>query len=408
MAPGQSVLTTLGSRSVPHVHLRDLPDESEPLIQPRSAEMPMQNGTSLGRYQLQGEIARGGMGAILKGRDVELGRDLAIKVLLETHQGNPEVVSRFIEEAQIGGQLQHPGIAPVYELGTFPDPDRRPYFAMKLVRGQTLAALLAERKTALRRGLMTPPAPARGRGSPDPALPATEGLPSGPDDLHRFLAIFEQVCQTMAYAHARGVIHRDLKPSNVMVGSLRRGAGDGLGPGQGFAPRRHRRRGEGAGRFNETVVMTVRSGSSGSGGDSQAGSVLGTPAYMAPEQARGELERVNERADVFGLGAILCEILTGRPPFVGSTREEIRHTAARGDLTDALSRLDASAADAELDRACAMCLATEPHDAPAERGRGGAAPVSLSGGCTRATPHGRAGAGPGAGAGRPRSENAGS
>ena len=103
--------------------------------------MPVQNGASLGRYQLQGEIARGGMGAILKGRDVDLGRDLALKVLLESHQGNPEVVSRFVEEAQIGGQLQHPGIVPVYELGTFPEPDRRPYFAMKLVKGQTLAAI---------------------------------------------------------------------------------------------------------------------------------------------------------------------------------------------------------------------------------------------------------------------------
>ena len=151
--------------------------------------MPAQNEASLGRYQLQGEIARGGMGAILKGRDVDLGRDLALKVLLESHQGNPEIVSRFIEEAQIGGQLQHPGIAPVYELGTFPEPDRRPYFAMKLVKGQTLAALLRERT--------------------DPA-----------HETARFLAIFEQVCQTMAYAHARGVIHRDLKPSNVMVGSF--------------------------------------------------------------------------------------------------------------------------------------------------------------------------------------------
>ncbi len=90
-SPGQSVLTTLGSDSgtLPQVHLRDLPDEPEPLVKPRSAEMPAPNGASLGRYQLQGEIARGGMGAILKGRDVDLGRDLAIKVLLESHQGQP-------------------------------------------------------------------------------------------------------------------------------------------------------------------------------------------------------------------------------------------------------------------------------------------------------------------------------
>ena len=103
------------------------------------------------------------------------------------HRDEPDLIRRFVEEAQIGGQLQHPGVVPVYELGSLAD--RRPFFAMKLVKGQTLAALLA------------------GRASPA-------------DDLPRFLAIFEAVCQTVAYAHARGVIHRDLKPSNVMVGSF--------------------------------------------------------------------------------------------------------------------------------------------------------------------------------------------
>ena len=297
--PGQSAFDHLGSGSgLPHVHLRDLPDESEPLVKPRSAEMPAQNGASLGRYQLQGEIARGGMGAILKGRDVDLGRDLAIKVLLESHQGNPEVVSRFIEEAQIGGQLQHPGIVPVYELGTFPEPDRRPYFAMKLVKGRTLAALLHERT--------------------DPA-----------HDLPRFLSIFEQVCQTMAYAHARGVIHRDLKPSNVMVGSF----GEVQVMDWGLAkvlPRGGIADEAGAQPVQETVIMTVRSGSAGSGSESQAGSVLGTPAYMAPEQARGEVERIDERADVFGLGAILCEILTGRPPLRRDRRGKRSAARRRG------------------------------------------------------------------------------
>jgi hypothetical protein len=125
------------------------------------------------------------MGAVHKGRDASLGREVAVKVLLEAHQEKPDLVRRFVEEAQIGGQLQHPGVVPVYELGQFPDP--RPYFTMKLVKGRTLAQLLAERT--------------------DPA-----------QDRPRFLKVFEQVCQALAYAHARGVIHRDLKPSNVMVG----------------------------------------------------------------------------------------------------------------------------------------------------------------------------------------------
>ena len=93
-----------------------------------------------GRYQLFGEIARGGMGAVLRGRDTDLGRDLAVKVLLDSHSDKPELIRRFIEEAQIGGQLQHPGVVPVYELGSFAD--RRPFFTMKLVKGQTLSYLL--------------------------------------------------------------------------------------------------------------------------------------------------------------------------------------------------------------------------------------------------------------------------
>src|SRR5262249_28105292 len=121
--------------------------EPEPLVKPRREPMPLAPEGGFGRYQLQGEIARGGMGAIPKGRDADLGRDLAIKVLLEAHRDNPGVIQRFVEEAQIGGQLQHAGIVPVFELGTIPD--RRPYFAMKLVKGRTLAALLLNKSSQM-------------------------------------------------------------------------------------------------------------------------------------------------------------------------------------------------------------------------------------------------------------------
>jgi serine/threonine protein kinase len=174
--------------SIPRVVLPETPadDRGGAVVRPGSPEMPAPAARTA-RYQLFGEIARGGMGAILRGRDPDLGRELAVKVLLEGHQGKPDLIRRFVEEAQITGQLQHPGLVPVYELGAFAD--RRPFFAMKLVKGRTLAALLHERT--------------------DPG-----------EDLPRFLGIFEQVAQTVAYAHARGVIHRDLKPSNVMVGSF--------------------------------------------------------------------------------------------------------------------------------------------------------------------------------------------
>ena len=330
----ESLAHSIGS--IPRVLLPDTsPDDRDvAVIKPSSDEMPPP-GRRGDRYQLFGEIARGGMGAVLKGRDADLGRDLAVKVLLEAHREKPELLRRFVEEAQIGGQLQHPGIVPVYELGTFAD--SRPYFTMKLVKGRTLAALLHD------------------RDNPQ-------------DELPRFLGIFEQVCQTVAYAHARGVIHRDLKPANVMVGSfgevqvmdwglakvLKEG---GVADEPAAAPEP---------RPAVSVIQTVRSGSDFD--DSQAGSVLGTPAYMAPEQAEGEIEHVDRRADVFGLGSILCEVLTGQPAYTGRSASEVLRKAMRGDTGDALARIDACAAEPELIALARDCLAAEPEDRPRDAG----------------------------------------
>jgi serine/threonine-protein kinase len=271
------------------------------------------------------------MGAVLKGRDPDLNRDVALKVLCDDYRDDADMVRRFVEEAQIGGQLQHPGIVPIYELGTLAD--LRPFFAMKLVKGHTLAQLLEARK------------------GPD-------------DDRPRFLSIFEAVCQTMAYAHARGVIHRDLKPSNVMVGSF----GEVQVMDWGLAkvlPRGGVADDEKAGQAErqETVIATARSGSDGPG-LSRPGSAMGTPAYMAPEQARGEGDRVDERADVFALGSILCEVLTGQPAFLGRSSGEILRKAALGDPADALARLDACGAAAELVVIARDCLAREAEDRP--------------------------------------------
>src|SRR5271154_6734789 len=127
------------------VLLREAKGESDHIVQPHSDALPPKSATG-DRYQLFGEIARGGMGAVLRGRDNDLGRDLAVKVLLEKHADRPEVARRFLEEAQIGGQLQHPGVVPVYDIGRFGE---RPFFTMKLVKGQTLAALLAEREKSV-------------------------------------------------------------------------------------------------------------------------------------------------------------------------------------------------------------------------------------------------------------------
>jgi serine/threonine-protein kinase len=316
------------------VLLKEAEGESAQIVRPKSDAMPPPAEAG-DRYQLQGEIARGGMGAVLRGRDVDLGRDLAVKVLLEKHAGRPEVARRFVEEAQIGGQLQHPGVVPVYDIGRFGD---RPFFTMKLVKGQTLGALLGERA--------------------DPAA-----------DRPRFLGIALQVAQTLAYAHAKGVIHRDLKPANIMVGAfgevqvmdwgLAKVLAEGGVADEEKASRQYQP-------VEGTIIRTARStGPAGSfGTDTEAGSLLGTPAYMPPEQANGDVALLDRRADVFGLGAILCEVLTGKPPYVGRSPEEVRRKACNGDLADALGRLDACGADQELIALTKQCLSAESIDRP--------------------------------------------
>lgn len=335
-----SVLKSMSASltEVPRVFLRaPIEEGDEPIQRPGSPEIPNQPSDS--RYQLHGEIARGGMGAVLRGRDTDLGRDLAVKVLLDAHKEKPEVVQRFIEEAQIGGQLQHPGIAPVYELGQFAD--QRPFFSMKLVKGDTLAKLLLDRE--------------------DPTT-----------DRSKLVGIFEQVCQTMAYAHSRGVIHRDLKPANIMVGAFGEvqvmdwGLAKVLSSG-GVADEKATRKKQ----AGETLIQTMRSvgsdvpGSVGSAGsETQAGSVMGTPAYMPPEQALGEIDMLDQRADVFGLGAILAEILTGKPPYIADDGTQIYRMASRGKLGDCFDRLDECGADEELISLAKQCLELEPADRP--------------------------------------------
>ncbi len=151
-SPGTLALLGEVLGGLPRILLHDTDFETEPrpIAEPSSPEMP-EPSERPDKYQFFGEIARGGMGAVLRGRDVDLGRELAVKVLLESHRDKPDLVRRFVEEAQIGGQLQHPGVVPIYELGSFAD--RRPFFAMKLVKGRTLAELLRMRKTRTGAGL---------------------------------------------------------------------------------------------------------------------------------------------------------------------------------------------------------------------------------------------------------------
>ena len=305
--------------------------QMEPHTLTVSTEVPQIPG-----YRITAEIARGGMGRVYAGYDLTLGREVAIKMLLP--RANAE---RFITEAKITAQLPHPGIPPVYALGTLED--GTPWLAMKLIRGRTLAELLKK------------------RSSPREELP-------------RFLQVFEQIAQAVGFAHSRGIIHRDLKPLNVMVGEFGEVQVMDWGLAKVLTPVRH---GKGASPVEPGGTLGLEPGvdmDMSVWGDSatQAGSVLGTPAYMPPEQARGEIERMDARSDVFGLGAILCQILTGHPPY-RSLRgiddvDDVLRQAARWEVGEAFAALDSCGAEPELVALCKRCLAREQADRPADGG----------------------------------------
>ena len=232
--------------------------------------------------------------------------------------------ARFEEEARHVGQLEHPSIVPVYDLGELPD--GRPFFVMKLIHGQTLAELLAARAT-----------------------PA--------EDLPRWVGVFEQVCEAVAFAHARGLIHRDLKPSNVMLGEF----GEVLVLDWGIAKALAARPQPAAAPPTPVLLSPSVGGAmrqTREGWETLPGQARGTPAFMAPEQARGEAGRVGKASDVFGLGGILCVTLTGQPPYTQCGQ------ALAGDLEEAFARLDGCGADAELIALAKACLAPRRRHVP--------------------------------------------
>jgi serine/threonine protein kinase len=249
-----------------------------------------------GRIEVRGEVGRGAMGQVLLGYDTKLRREMALKV---THLPRGELprqlLARFVEEAQVNAQLEHPNIAPVHDLGV--DPRGRVYFSMKLVRGRSLEDILSARLAG------------------DETTLAEFGL-------RRLLDVFLQVCLAMEYAHARGVIHRDLKPANVMVGDF----GEVAVMDWGVAKLKELAAGvstqaealasepdlsEAAPASAKAPVTSVRAEMKA--WQTHDGAVLGTPHYMAPEQAKGL--PVDERSDLYSLGVILYEILCGQVPF---------------------------------------------------------------------------------------------
>ena len=271
---------------------------SELTLDDSAAEPPRIQGVD--RYEDLGLLGEGGMGEVRRVRDRDLNRVMAMKVIPTALMEHPAVLARFVEEAQCSAQLQHPGIVPVHALGRLKD--GRVYFTMREVRGRTLSDVIAEVHAASR-----------------------ERWESGASGwtFRRLVDAFVKVCEAVGYAHARGVVHRDLKPANVMLGEH----GEVLVLDWGLAKVRGLRdRVAEAGDLD--VVITDRSSSGGPA--TRIGAVAGTPAYMPPEQARGEVDRIDARSDVYALGAVLYEILAGRPPYEGPSGQAVLRMVLAG------------------------------------------------------------------------------
>jgi serine/threonine protein kinase len=282
-------------------------------------------------YDVVGQLGAGGMGVVWRVHEHKCSRFVALKVMKWQFLGEPNLETRFLNEARICGRLDHPNIVAVHDQGRLAD--GRPYYVMKLVKGKTLGEVL------------------HGRATPD------EGLAG-------WLKVFADACHAVAHAHEEGVIHRDLTPANLMLGrhgevqvmdwGVAKNLGDdepAAGPPAAGSGREARRDG---------VIRTTDE-------------LLGTLHYMAPEQARGQADEVDRRADVFSLGAILCTILTGAPPYTARERDVLIRQVREGDLTEAFERLRGCGADAELTRLAMRCLSPAKERRPADAGEVAAA-----------------------------------
>ncbi len=267
-------------------------------------------------FKVLGRLGEGGMGEVLRVHDPIFDRLLALKVMRPELAARRDARERFVREARATAALEHPGIVPVHTYGVLPD--GRPYFTMRQIRGHTLERVIR-------------------------ALHGAEQPEGRPWTRRRALTVFQRICETLAYAHARGTVHRDLKPANVM-----------LGP------------------FGEVLVLDW--GLAALGDDlltseparpdlTRVGAVSGTPRYMAPEQARGDRDAIGPRTDVFALGLMLFELLTGRPAYDERTVEQVMRTAVEGTVRDLPAHVPPDLADAVR-----MATAPDPANRPEHAG----------------------------------------
>jgi tetratricopeptide (TPR) repeat protein/tRNA A-37 threonylcarbamoyl transferase component Bud32 len=334
-----------GRSVTPQEHCRDHPDLLHPFVRllrqlghinrvfdaPPADPREEIEQIDAGRYKPVAFHAAGGLGVVAVAEDRELNRTVALKVMQRLAALDPAARRRFQYEAEVTGKLEHPGVAPVYGAGE--DPAGRPYYAMRFIRGNTLADAVRDYHAA----------------TDDPTARRLE--------FTRLLRCFASVCQTVAYAHARGVLHRDIKPGNIMLG----GYGETLLVDWGLAKEMQgsesglRSTASGASAVSHSIIETLQAVE-----QTRTGVAKGTPAYMAPEQARGDWDHVGPAADVYALGATLYAVLTGRSPYTGETAEAVMRAVKAGP-PPAVGQVNA-AAPKPLAAVCEKAMARTPAD----------------------------------------------
>ncbi len=309
-------------------------DGGPPTIDPST--QPDRSGS---RYRIVRHHARGGLGDVYLAEDEELGRKVALKEIQARHVANPQYRARFLLEAEVTGLLEHPGIVPVHGLGSYPD--GRPFYAMRFIKGESLKDAIAAFRAGAAAAAADPGARALG--------------------LRRLLGRFEAVCDAIEYAHSRGVLHRDLKPANIMLGRF----GETLVVDWGLAKI--------IGRPDVVAEVdpagkppvdpddgAVQPSSSSGVEPTRMDSAHGTPQYMSPEQAAGQVDRIGVATDVYGLGATLYYLLTGRAPFPAEPLAVIKPALIRGEFPRP-AEVDPEVAPA-LEAICLKAMATDPKD----------------------------------------------
>ena len=270
-----------------YLHRQGYPDASQVNLaaRPGDTHAHLPSDSHPGKYDVAEMVAKGGMGAIYSAHDLNIRRSVAMKVMLNPDKASREQVVRFVHEAQVTGQLEHPNIVPVHEIAQ--DDEDNLYYTMKLIEGQSLEDILERIREGDKETLATYP-------------------------LSHLLSIYLRACDAVAYAHSRGVVHRDLKPENIMVGDF----GEVLVLDWGLAkvltrsgdPDDSKPRWviDGEGGAEETIQGEYESFAGiSNAGMTMEGDMLGTPAYMAPEQAKGKLSMISPRSDIYALGGIL-------------------------------------------------------------------------------------------------------